>query len=64
MSKNQKYTQGQKRAYYSGQGYRAAYEGKAIPFKSEKNKRSFQEGYTSVKITVSKYPDLKSKKKG
>ena len=63
MSKNKKYTAGQKRAYYSGQGYRTAYEGKAIPFHSEKNRQSFREGWSSVKVTISKYPDLKSKKK-
>ena len=53
MSKNQKYTQGQKRAYYSGQGYRAAYEGKAIPFKSEKNKRSLRKYILLEKISCS-----------
>ena len=63
MSKNQKYSAGQRKAYYSGQGYRAGYEGKAIPFKNPKNKQSFREGFASVKITVSKYPDLESKKK-
>ena len=58
MAKKSKYSQAQKRAYYSGQGYRAAYEGKAIPFKSENNKKSFKEGFKSVKIIVSGYPDL------
>ena len=62
MSKK-KYTAGQRRAYYSGQGYRAGYEGKEIPFKNAKNKQSFREGFASVKITVSKYPHLESKKK-
>ena len=62
---NKKYTSGQRRAYYSGQGYRAGYEGKQIPFKNEKNKQSFRDGFASVKITVSKYPALdKGKKKG
>lgn len=61
MAKKRKYTADQKRAYYSGQGYRAAYEGKKIPFKNAKNKESFCEGYNSVKVVVSRYPDLKSK---
>lgn len=55
-----RYSRSQKRAYYSGQGYRAAHEGKAIPFKNEKNKESFRKGYNSVKVIVSRYPDLKS----
>lgn len=56
MAKKQKYTAAQKRAFYSGQGYRAGYEGKEIPFKSEKNKQSFKEGFASVKVTVLGYP--------
>ena len=61
MAKNSKYTPAQKRAYYSGQGYRAGQKGKAIPFKNEKNKQSFREGYSSVKVIVEGYPDLKKK---
>ena len=63
MAKKSKYTDAQKRAYYSGQGYRAGYEGKEIPFKSEKNKQSFKEGFASVKVTVFGYPPLKSASK-
>lgn len=59
MKKKQKYTAAQKRAYYSGQGYRAGQKGKIIPFKNPKNKQSFCEGYRSVKIVVSNYPDIK-----
>ena len=58
MAKKSKYTAAQKRAFYSGQGYRAGYEGKEIPFKSEKNKQSFKEGFASVKVTVLGYPPL------
>lgn len=57
-----KHTAGQKKAYYSGMGYRAAYEGKEIPFKSKKNKQAFKDGFSSVRIIVEKYPDLKSRK--
>ncbi len=56
-----KYTAGQKKAYYSGMGYRAAYERKEIPFKNESNKESFRQGYRSAGKKVSKYPPLKSK---
>lgn len=59
MANKKKYTEAQKKAYYSGMGYRAAKEGKAIPFKSAKNKESFKQGYTKAKDTVSKYPDAK-----
>ena len=57
-----KYTAGQRKAYYSGMGYRAGQEGKAIPFRSEKNKESFRRGYRNVKNTVAKYPRTGGKK--
>ena len=53
-----KYTAAQKRAESRGQGYRAGYEDKQVPFRSEKNKESFRQGFASVKETVSKYPEL------
>lgn len=61
MPRKSKYTEAQKRAYYSGQGYHAAYKGKTIPFKSKKNKQSFREGYASVRVIVDGYPNLKKK---
>lgn len=61
-NKKSKYTAAQRKAYYSGMGYRAGYEGKAIPFKNDKNKQSFKEGFASVKVIVSKYPDVKKSK--
>ena len=57
-----KYTTGQRKAYYSGMGYRAGKEGKAIPFKSEKNRESFRQGYRNSKNAVSKYPNVGGKK--
>ena len=54
-----KYTRAQKKAYYSGMGYRAGQEGKAIPFKNEKNKQSFRDGYKKAKQTIEKYPKIK-----
>lgn len=62
MARRSKYTRAQKRAFYSGQGYRAGQKGKKIPFKNPKNKQSFVDGYRSVKITVEGYPDLDKKK--
>lgn len=59
MAKKQKYSEAQKRAYYSGQGYRAGQESKVIPFKNPKNKESFKQGYRSVKIIVANYPEKK-----
>ncbi len=58
-----KYTASQKKAFYRGQGYRAGQQGRKIPYKNKENIQSFREGYTSVKITVSKYPDSDNKKK-
>lgn len=56
-----KYTRSQTKAYYSGMGYRAAYEGKQIPFKSEKNKDSFRAGWRAAQKPVGKYPNLNNK---
>ena len=50
-----KYSNAEKRAYYSGQGYRAGLENKVIPFKNPKNKASFGAGFRSVKEKVAKY---------
>ena len=58
---NKKYTAAQKRAYYSGQGYRLARANKAIPFKNEKNKESFRQGYKSVDKQAKSYPNLNKK---
>lgn len=54
-----KYSESEKRAYWSGQSYKLAQNGKAINFKNAKNKESFCNGYRS--IDPSKYPDAKSK---
>ena len=54
-----KYTHSQKKAYYSGMGYRAAREGKQIPFRNAENKASFRAGFNAALETVKKYPDLK-----
>lgn len=51
-----------KKAFYRGQGYRAGQQGKKIPYRNEENLKSFRDGYTSVKVTVQKYPDLDKKK--
>ena len=56
MAKTKKYTAAQKKAYYRGQGYRAGMSGKRIPYSNLSRKKSFQEGYSSVKIIVGKYP--------
>ena len=51
-----KYTRAQKKAYYSGMGYRAAVEGKKIPFKSAKNLEAFRKGYRAARSWVANYP--------
>ncbi len=61
MAKKGKFTAGQKKAFYSGQGYRAGQYGKAIPFRSDKNKESFRAGYKKAKTIIGKYPDVKKK---
>lgn len=58
MARRKKYTAAQKKAYYSGMGYRAACEGKAIPFKNGENKESFRQGYKKAGKTVKDYPNL------
>ena len=57
-----KYTAAQRKAYYSGMGYRAGQDGKAIPFKNEQNKESFRQGYRKAKNTISKYPNVGGRK--
>ncbi len=57
------YTAAEKRAYYSGQGYKLAEEERAIAFKNPNNKQSFINGYKSV--DPSKYPlNRKAQRKG
>lgn len=57
--KKSKYTRSQRKAYYSGMGYRAARMGKQIPFKNQQNKESFRAGFQAALDVVKKYPDLK-----
>lgn len=61
MAKKSNYTQGQKKAYYSGMGYRAGQYDKRIPFKNEENLKSFRNGYTAAKNAVDRYPKRRSK---
>ena len=51
-----KFTNAQKKAYYSGMGYRAGQENKRIPFKSAKNLESFRKGYRKAANSVKNYP--------
>lgn len=44
-----KYSAAEKRAYYRGQGYRAAKEGKKIDCRNDKTKASCRAGYKSGK---------------
>lgn len=62
MSTIKTYSQAEKKAYYSGMGYRAAFEGKAIPFKNADNRASFKSGFNKAKKTVARYPKLAKKK--
>lgn len=55
------YSAAEKKAYYSGMGYRIAYAGKAIPFKNKKNRDSFAAGYAAAGKAAKKYPRLKKK---
>ena len=64
MSDKKKYTHAQRKAYYSGMGYRVAYEGRGISFKSAERRKSFQEGYSSIRDKLDRYPKLPLKKKG
>ena len=46
----------QKKAYYSGMGYRAGEQGVVILFKNPENRESFRNGYRKAKNAVSRYP--------
>lgn len=63
MAKGKKYTEAQKKAYYSGMGYAVCQEGKRIDFKSEENKDSFRAGLKKGKERSTKYPDRKGSNK-
>ena len=54
-----RYTAAQKKAFYSGMGYGACMEGKAIPFASEANKESFKAGLKRGQEKSKKYPSRK-----
>lgn len=56
------FSDAQKRAYYSGQGYKLGQQGKAIKFKNEQNRQSFRNGFKS--IDANRYPDVQSNKRG
>ena len=62
MPKKAKYTNAQRKAYYSGMGYRTAREGKAINFTSDDMLASFREGYKRggqvIAKNAKKYPKL------
>ena len=64
MPKN-KYTNAQRKAYYSGIGYRTARDGKAINFENDATRASFAAGYKKgAEITAKKpkkYPKLNKK---
>lgn len=62
-SKSQNISESQKKALYSGMGYAACMEGKAIPFKSEENKKKFKEGLSIGKKASTNYPNRKGGKK-
>lgn len=55
------YTNSQRMAYYSGMGYRTAYDGKKIVFSTDELRKSFQDGYKRggriIKTNPKKYPD-------
>lgn len=62
------YSAQQKRAYYSGLGYRLGYEKRAITFRSPENRRSFSDGYNAsgrvIAKSPKKYPKIRKKKGG
>lgn len=57
MARKSKYTAAQKKAYYSGMGYRAGQSGKRIPFSNKRNLESFRNGYRAAAGKVNRYPD-------
>ena len=50
-----KKTAAQKKAYYSGMGYRAGEQGVILLFKNPENRESFRNGYRKAKSAVSRY---------
>lgn len=60
--KNKRYTAAQKDAYQRGMGYRAAQEGRVIPYSNQANAASFRAGYKAAGAAVSKYPKKGNRK--
>lgn len=60
MAKKAKYSEGQKKAYYSGMGYAAAAAGKRIDFKSPERKESFKEGLKAGIEKAKRLPDRRN----
>jgi len=56
--RRKRYSNAQKRAYHSGQGYRAGRYGKRIKFKNKRNLASFRAGYRDAKYSVSRLPKV------
>lgn len=52
MARRKRYSKAQKRAYYSGQAYRAGASGKRIRFRNRRNRDSFRSGYRSARHKV------------
>lgn len=56
MAKRKRYTNAQRKAYYSGMGYRTAHDGKAIKFDSAATRASFAAGYKNGGKVIAKHP--------
>ena len=54
MAKRKRYTNAQRKAYYSGMGYRTAYEGKGIDFQNNGCRDSFKAGFNQGGRVISK----------
>lgn len=55
-NKKSKYTANEKKAYYTGMGYRLSDENKAIDYKNPKNKASFTNGYRDAGKKIASNP--------
>ncbi len=58
-----KYSSRERRAYHSGMAYAAGRKGKKIPYKNEKNLKSFRNGYRKGLTVIVNYPDARGGKR-
>lgn len=54
--RNSRYSDAQRKAFYSGQGFRVAYQGLKINFRNPETRASFEQGWRAAGKKIAQYP--------